>query len=231
MTIYLPFLEPKSLAFPPVEQALDEPDGLLAAGGDLSPARLEQAYRSGIFPWYSDPDPILWWSPSARCMLNPAQAHTSKSLEKFMRKHEFQVTWDQAFEDVIRCCSDSRRKQVGTWITPEMISAYCQLHRKNLAHSVEVWMDGELAGGLYGVSIGKAFFGESMFSLRTNASKIAFTYLARQLARWEFPLLDCQVYSDHVGSLGAKEVPRSDFLTILNKAIAQPGPKEWRFDG
>ncbi len=230
MTLYLPFLDPHDIAFPDVNQALVEPDGLLAAGGDLSVQRLELAYRSGIFPWYSDPDPILWWSPDPRCILDPAQAHTSKSLEKYMRKTDFAVTWDQAFAEVIQHCSDVRRRQTGTWITPEMIAAYCQLHRLGKAHSVEVWMDGQLAGGLYGVSIGRAFFGESMFSLRTNASKIAFTYLSRQLAKWSFPLLDCQVHSAHVASLGAIEVCRAEFLAILKQAIAQPGPKEWRFD-
>lgn len=230
MTISLPFLSLNDHMFPDVESALSDPDGLLAAGGDLSPVRLVKAYSSGIFPWYSDPDPILWWSPDPRSILNPTEAHTAKSLLKFIRKSSLKVTWDHAFNEVIEACSEARAKETGTWITPEMKRAYSELHQQGFAHSVEVWDDTHLVGGLYGVNIGKAFFGESMFSRSPNTSKVAFHYLCRQLAKWQFPLLDCQVHSAHIASLGAKEVARSEFLTILKQAITLPAPKEWIFD-
>ena len=227
----LPYLSQQHVGFPPVEDAFEEPSGLLAAGGGLSPEWLIAAYSQGIFPWFSDPEPILWWSPDPRSILHPADAHCSKSLAKFMRKAEFRVTFDQCFDAVIDACSAARRNETGTWITQEMKHAYSDLHSLGLAHSVETWIDGELAGGLYGVSLGGAFFGESMFSRRDNASKIAFISLARQLNSWGFQLLDCQVHSPHIASLGAKEVKRCRFMTILNEALAVPPPSEWIFDG
>ena len=230
MSITLPFLSDWNVDFPDPDSALVDPDGLLAAGGDLSIERLLAAYSKGIFPWYSEPDPILWWSPNPRSILNPANAHTSRSLIKAMKKLDFAVTWDKAFFEVIQACSEARAKESGTWIPPDMKHAYCELNAAGHAHSVEVWIDGELAGGLYGVNLGKAFFGESMFSYQSNASKIAFHYLCKQLAKWQFPLLDCQVHSSHIASLGAKEVSRSDFLAILEQAKSFPSPEEWVFD-
>ena len=215
------WLEPDSdpALFPDPSYALQEPDGLLAVGGDLSPARLLNAYRQGIFPWYSEGEPILWWSPNPRAVLYPEQLKISKSLKKTLRKQPFRVSLDTAFADVIEGCSKSRidkdGSQSGTWITPEMKQAYIELHRIGFAHSVECWDGEELVGGLYGVSIGKVFFGESMFARRSDASKIGFAYLVRQLIDWEFALIDCQVHTDHLASLGAVDIPRDDFLQLL----------------
>ncbi|HEY9149013.1 MAG TPA: leucyl/phenylalanyl-tRNA--protein transferase [Gammaproteobacteria bacterium] len=213
------WLEPDSdpAHFPDPQYALVEPDGLLAVGGDLSPARLLNAYRQGIFPWYSDGQPILWWSPNPRCVLYPEQLKVSRSLRKTLRKQPFQVTLDRAFAEVIAACSEPRPDQDGTWITEEMQQAYIQLHRIGLAHSVECWEGERLVGGLYGVSLGKVFFGESMFSRRSDASKVALVHLAEQLKMWGFGLIDCQVYSEHLASLGAQEVPRETFLEQLDR--------------
>ncbi len=212
------WLEPDSdpAHFPDPGYALEEPNGLLAVGGDLSPARLLNAYRQGIFPWFSEGQPILWWSPDPRAVLIPDQFRPSRSLRKNLRKHPFRVTLDTAFAEVIEACSEPRKDGAGTWITEEMKQAYAQLHRIGFAHSVECWEGDMLVGGLYGVSMGKVFFGESMFSRRTDASKIGFAHLVEQLKEWGFGLIDGQVSSGHLASLGAKDIPRDEFLGLLD---------------
>jgi leucyl/phenylalanyl-tRNA--protein transferase len=213
--IRLPWLAPDDLGFPPPEQALEDPNGLLAAGGDLSPPRLLAAYRQGIFPWYEEGQPILWWSPDPRTILVPDQVHVSRSLRKVLRRGEFMVTADRCFEDVILACAGPRRDSFGTWITDEMAEAYCTLHNLGYAHSIEVWQGEVLVGGIYGVAIGRAFFGESMFSHVSNASKVALVHLAEQLARWNYGLIDCQVETAHLCSMGAKSVSRAVFQQRL----------------
>lgn len=213
--ISLPWLDEDTSGFPPVEAALRDPDGLLAVGGDLSPARLVQAYSLGIFPWYQEGEPILWWSPSLRMGLFPERLVVSRSMRKLLRKGEFEVTFDRAFARVIANCAAWRPERTATWITDDMQRAYCRLHELQIAHSVEVWRDGELVGGLYGVASGSLFFGESMFSLQSNASKIATIALARQLQRWGYRLIDCQIPSEHLASLGAQEITRADFQDML----------------
>ena len=218
-------------AFPPVHRALREPNGLLAAGGELTLERLLEAYRHGIFPWYSDGQPILWWSPDPRMVLVPREMEVSRSLRKRLRKRDFEVRTDTSFKDVMDACAAPRDGEAGTWITQEMISAYAAFHRAGHAHSVETWVDGRLAGGLYGVSIGRAFFGESMFARETDASKIALAHLARQLDRWEYGLIDCQMVTSHLTSLGARPVPRKDFLRALSELVNYPTRTgAWRFD-
>ncbi len=212
---HIPWLDSNQLAFPPLERALKSPNGLLAAGGDLSPERLKVAYSEGIFPWYESGQPILWWSPDPRSVLFPAKLHISRSLRKTLRKNLFNVTADTAFESVINACAKSRKYTHGTWITPEMQRAYTQLFQLGYAHSVEAWQNGELVGGLYGVALGRAFFGESMFSFRTDASKVAFVHLVKQLQIQGYQVIDCQVSSEHLFSLGAEEIPRSQFSQIL----------------
>jgi leucyl/phenylalanyl-tRNA---protein transferase len=217
--------------FPPVEQALVEPNGLLAAGGDLSPERLLDAYARGIFPWFNEEDPVLWWSPDPRMVLFPRQLHTSRSLRRAIRSGQFSVTLDRAFDAVVQGCAGPRANQGGTWITGEMMVAYSRLAQLGYAHSVETWEGAELVGGLYGVALGRVFYGESMFSRRSNASKIALAHLARQLERWEFALIDCQMATEHLASLGAREIPRSEFLRGVRSAVAQPGvPAPWTID-
>lgn len=213
--------------FPPVESALKEPNGLLAAGGDLSVERLTKAYQQGIFPWFEEGQPILWWSPNPRAVIYPHQVKISRSLRKTLRKNRFQVTLDQSFEQVIRACSGPRPESQGTWITPEMITAYTELHRKGLAHSVETWLDGELVGGLYGIGLGKVFFGESMFSRESDASKVAFAHLCRQLQAWQFAVIDCQVPNEHLKSLGSVEIPLAEFKAILTLHTLRPSPSNW----
>ncbi len=209
------------LIFPPPE--LSEDNGLLALGGNLNEARLLLAYSMGIFPWYSEGDPILWWSPDPRLLLFPENLKISRSLRQTIRKGTFHITMDKAFESVISKCATTHRKDDGgTWITAEMIEAYTRLHHCGHAHSVESWHEGKLVGGLYGVSMGSAFFGESMFSIKSDASKAAFVLLIQQLIKWNFTLIDCQIYTRHLISLGAKEVPRSDFLARLKKALSSP---------
>lgn len=207
--------------FPDVELALSEPDGLLAVGGDLSIERLTSAYQQGIFPWYSEGQPILWWSPDPRMVLEPKDIKVSRSLAKKIRKQDVQITFDQNFRDVITACSEARlekgKRQDETWILDEMIEAYVKLHEAGYAHSVECWQDGKLVGGLYGIALGKVFFGESMFSRISDASKIAFVSLAQQLEQWGFKLIDCQVYTSHLESLGATMIPRKQFLTLLKQ--------------
>jgi leucyl/phenylalanyl-tRNA--protein transferase len=205
----------QELVFPPVRTALAEPDGLLAAGGDLSPARLLLGYTQGIFPWFSEGEPILWWSPSRRMVLFPEQLHVRRSLDKVLRNRPFRVTVDTAFRQVIEACAAPRDGAAGTWIIPPMVDAYCRLHALGIAHSFEVWMDGELAGGLYGVGVGRMFYGESMFSRRTDASKIAFVHMARHLSLHGVRMIDCQMHTPHLESLGATLIPRSLFLAKL----------------
>jgi len=222
----LPWLDPHTLDFPATATALKEPNGLLAVGGDLSPERLIKAYLSGIFPWYEEDQPILWWSPSPRAVLYPSQIHISKSLRKTLKKQLYSVTYDQAFQAVIDACANSPRDgRIGsTWITAEMNHAYTELHQLGLAHSVEAWHNGELVGGLYGLSLGKIFFGESMFSKKADASKVAFVHLSKQLQTWNFKLIDCQVSNPHLMSLGAEEIDRETFENTLhkNKALFDP---------
>ncbi|MGB7933717.1 MAG: leucyl/phenylalanyl-tRNA--protein transferase [Gammaproteobacteria bacterium] len=227
------WLDPENpdITFPDVELALKEPDGLLAIGGDLSTARLLNAYASGIFPWYGPGQPILWWSPDPRLVLRPETLHISRSLQKTLRKRPFRVTLDAAFEAVIDNCAAPRANASGTWITPEMTTAYLELHRQGYAHSVECWQDKRLVGGLYGVSIGRVFFGESMFAHASDASKVALATLARQLSHWGFPVIDCQVHTRHLQSLGAIPLLRKEFITILRAGCAlTPPPSPWRFD-
>ncbi|MCP5158295.1 MAG: leucyl/phenylalanyl-tRNA--protein transferase [Gammaproteobacteria bacterium] len=209
--------------FPHPNRALTEPDGLLAAGGNLSPRRLLHAYRRGIFPWYSSGQPILWWSPNPRLVLLPECLQISRSLRKTLRNGPFTVTADTAFEAVIAACAAPRGPNAGTWITPEMQRAYGRLHRLGHAHSIETWRQGELAGGLYGVAVGRVFYGESMFSRVNNASKVALATLARQLRRWEFSVIDCQVRTDHLLRMGAVDISRTLFLELLDRFCALPG--------
>ena len=212
--------------FPPVEQALDEPDGLLAAGADLTPGRLIDAYSHGIFPWFNEGDPILWWSPDPRTVLAPHDFHVSHSLRKRLKQRQFTVTADTAFAAVLDECAAPRPDDGGTWLTPPMKVAYLALHEQGHAHSVEVWMEGALAGGIYGVALGQMFFGESMFSRRTDGSKIALACLATQLGRWVFPWIDCQLETEHLLSLGAVAVPRRRFVAEVARLVCLPGP-DW----
>ena len=213
--------------FPDVELALEEPDGLLAVGGDLSSSRLLAAYRQGIFPWYSDEQPILWWSPNPRLVITPNQLHLSKSLIKTLRKENYTITYDKAFSDVIKNCAEPRNYTDDTWISDEMKQAYTSLHQSGDAHSVECWQGDQLIGGLYGVAIGKVFFGESMFAKKTDASKIAFAYLTRQLEIWGYELIDCQVYSPHLASLGAVNISRQNFIQQITKLCNEKTDHLW----
>ncbi len=222
--IRIPILHPGSNeAFPNVEAALDEPNGLLAAGGDLSPRRLLEAYRHGIFPWYSRGEPILWWSPDPRMVFHTDQLHVSTKLRRFLRGGDWVIRADTAFAEVMRACAAPRPTQPTTWITREMFDAYCNLHALGHAHSFEVYADDDLVGGVYGVAVGRMFFGESMFSARTNGSKVALLALCRMLHEWEFPLLDAQVRSEHLVSLGAVEMPRREFVRRVETQTARPG--------
>src|SRR5437870_677343 len=204
----LPWLGPGD-PFPAVERALRRPNGLLAAGGDLSPARLLDAYARGIFPWFSEDEPLLWWSPDPRMVLWLSELHVSHSLRRRIRAKTYTVTADTRFAAVMEGCAAARRDAEGTWITPDMLEGYTELYRMGHAHSIESWADGELAGGLYGVAVGRMFFGESMFARRSDASKVAFAHLVRQLERWGFELIDCQMPTSHLASLGAREIPRA----------------------
>ncbi|BAN48249.1 leucyl/phenylalanyl-tRNA--protein transferase [Metapseudomonas resinovorans] len=223
----LTWLQRDSLDFPPLGRALREPNGLLAAGGDLSPERLVQAYRHGCFPWYQEGQPILWWSPDPRTVLPPQEIHISRSLAKLMRQNRFRVTFDQAFQAVIEGCSGPRSYTDGTWITATMQAAYIELHRRGIAHSVEVWMDDELAGGLYGLAMGKLFFGESMFSRTDNASKVGFATLVQHLNQWGFVLIDCQMPTQHLQSFGARSISREKFARYLQLYLDQPNSADW----
>ena len=206
--------------FPPLEQALDDPSGLLAAGGDLSPERLIAAYARGIFPWYSPGQPVLWWSPDPRTVLLPTEFHWSRSLEKSIRNKGFQVNINEDFEAVIDACAAPRPHSPGTWITPEMRAAYVRLHRLGFAHSVEVRREGRLAGGLYGARLGGMFFGESMFSAEHDGSKIALSHLVRMCPHNRIAVIDCQLPSRHLLGLGARPIPRTEFKALLSRLIS-----------
>lgn len=208
-------LSSDSYDFPPVDYALDDPNGLLALGGDLSPQRLMNAYKNGIFPWFSSDDPILWWSPDPRAILIPQKLYVSRSMAKFIRKTAWRVTLNQAFSQVIKACADERDE--GTWIAPAIQQSYIQLHRQGIAHSVEVWDNDELVGGLYGIEQGALFCGESMFSRCTNASKFALYVFCQHFIENGGKLIDCQILNDHTESLGAVEISRSDYLQFLHK--------------
>lgn len=209
-------------AFPPVDNALREPDGLLAAGGDLSVERLLAAYRHGIFPWYSEGQPLLWWSPDPRCVYRKGDFHLTRRLRRELRKSLAEVRFNTAFYDVVVACAGPRRYEEGTWITSDMITAYDALHRSGWAHSVEIWLEGTLIGGLYGIIIGRVLFGESMFSDQTNASKIALLFLDRMLETETLALIDCQMQSPHLLSLGASIVPRAQFVESLDELCEPP---------
>lgn len=228
--IQLPLMEPEATNFPDTATALEEPNGLLAFGGDLGVSQLMAAYRRGIFPWFDDDSPVLWWSPSPRLVMRPHELHISKSMKKLLRKRPYHITTDRCFSRVMSCCAAPRDDDQGTWITEEMILAYQQLHREGHAHSVEIWDGEELIGGLYGVAIGATYFGESMFSRRSNASKYGFIALTLALSAQGFTLIDCQVYSDHLASLGAVDIAREEFEKILadNEGItaAWPGSEQ-----
>jgi leucyl/phenylalanyl-tRNA--protein transferase len=225
------WLEPEPVCFPDIELALDEPNGLLAAGGSLSLPWLELAYSQGIFPWFEEGQPILWWSPDPRMVLHPRDSRVSRSMAKLLRKNPFTVTMDTCFFDVIEGCSQARGYSSDTWITGGMKQAYLALHEAGTAHSVEVWLGEALVGGLYGVAKGKVFFGESMFSRKDNASKVAFAYLTEQLNRWGFHLIDCQVSSEHLVSLGAFEISRAQFSTLLARyTLERSSCSSWQFD-
>ncbi len=223
---------PAEPAFPPVDSALAVPNGLLAAGGDLSPVRLLSAYAQGIFPWYAPGEPILWWSPDPRMVLFPDELRISRSLSKTLRRGSYEVRLDSAFDAVVAACAETPRSgQNGTWIVAEMRAAYAELFRLGFAHSVETWIDGNLAGGLYGVALGRAFYGESMFSHRADASKIALAHLCVQLRRLGFGIIDCQMETAHLASLGARPIPRAEFRALLDRLVRQdPSPGRWPSD-
>ncbi|MGV6807534.1 MAG: leucyl/phenylalanyl-tRNA--protein transferase [bacterium] len=226
MAFRLPFLDRNPIRFPSTDQALTEPDGLLAAGGTLSPETLTEAYRQGIFPWYDESQPILWWCPSTRAVLTPGDLHISRTLAKDLKRGKFRITSDQAFTDVVTRCAAPRTNSPGTWIVPEMKAAYETLFRLGTAHSVECWLDGELVGGLYGVQVGGVFCGESMYSAKANASKVALATLYETLFSSGFAMIDCQIINPHLASLGAREISREAYLAILdnhrNRSISWP---------
>jgi len=220
--------------FPSPETALTDPNGLLCAGLEVTPELVLAAYERGIFPWYSDGQPVLWWSPDPRMVMQPKNFRLHRSLRKSLQHCEYEIRVDTRFEAVMRGCADPRPEQGGTWISEAIISAYSALHRAGFAHSVETWMDGELAGGLYGIALGRVFFGESMFVRRTDASKFAFAHLVTQLRRWQFELIDCQQETEHLASLGAAPISRTAFLEALGRwAHADAVPARaglWKFD-
>jgi leucyl/phenylalanyl-tRNA--protein transferase len=226
----IPLLGPTD-PFPPVARALDEPNGLLAAGGGLAVPRLVDAYSRGVFPWFSEGDPVLWWSPDPRMVLPTDGLHVSRSLARRLRKPDYAVTFDRAFADVLEACAAPRGVERGTWLVPSMIRAYTRLFRSGHAHSIEIWIEDELAGGVYGVALGRMFYGESMFSRRTDGSKIALACLCAQLRRWRFPIIDCQMRTSHLASLGAREMPRREFVALVDRLVREPGRTgPWTFD-
>ena len=226
----IPWLR-RDTPFPPVESALRHPAGLLAAGADLSPQRLIDAYRLGIFPWFSAGEPILWWCPDPRMVLFPGEVKISRSLAKRLRRREFEARLDTAFAEVMRACAAPRQGADGTWITPQMQQAYLRLHELGWAHSVETWVEGELVGGLYGVAIGRAFYGESMFARTSDASKVALAHLARHLESRGFGMIDCQMSTAHLESLGAREIPRREFVAALRELTRSgDAPGRWPAD-
>ncbi|HET6460438.1 MAG TPA: leucyl/phenylalanyl-tRNA--protein transferase [Syntrophales bacterium] len=216
------------ITFPPVH--LTSGNGILAIGGDLSPDRLLTAYRQGIFPWYSEGDPIIWWSPDPRFVLFLEELRVSRSMMKVLRRRTFSITYDHKFREVIMSCQKARRKHDGTWITDDMLEAYCTLHNLGMAHSTEAWHEGKLVGGIYGVSLGRCFFGESMFSLMSNASKAALIDLVYRLKELKFRFLDCQVYTAHLERLGARYISRKEFIELLNAGLqCETLPGNWQF--
>ncbi len=218
-----------SQLFPATNTALNDPEGLLAAGGCLSPIRLINAYRQGVFPWYSANEPILWWSPNPRLVVAPEQIKISRSLAKTMRQQKFEFKLDTAFSEVITACAQPRTYAEGTWITDEMLQAYNTLHKLGFAHSAEAWYQNELVGGLYGVAIGQVFFGESMFHIKTDASKVAFAHLSQHLHTWDYKLIDCQIYSPHLASFGAQEITRDTFIQHLKTHCSMlPNKNAWK---
>lgn len=218
--------------FPPVTRALTAPAGLLAAGGDLSADWLLAAYSRGVFPWFNADQPILWWSLDPRMVLFPQELRVSHSLKRVMRKRRYEIRVDTAFREVMERCSRPRAGQDGTWISPQMIAAYTELHRLGVAHSIETWINGELAGGLYGVALGRVFYGESMFTQVADASKIAFVHLVRQLQRWQFKVIDCQMNTAHLARFGAREIPRTEFMQLLAEGVHAPGVAlPWQLEG
>lgn len=223
----LTWLQRDDLSFPPLERALHQPNGLLAAGGDLSPERLITAYRHGCFPWYQDGQPILWWSPDPRTVLYPDELHVSRSLRKRVRQGDYQVTLDRAFTQVIQGCAAPRDYTDGTWITTPMQAAYMELHIRGIAHSVEVWRDGQLVGGLYGLAMGRLFFGESMFSRASDASKVGFVCLVERLKHWGFELIDCQMPTQHLANFGARLITRERFAETLARCLDQDSSADW----
>lgn len=230
MTAVIPWLTERE-EFPPVAQALREPNGLLAAGGGLSPERLIAAYRRGIFPWFSVNQPVLWWSPDPRMTLFPDEFRMPRSLRKRLRRQDYEIRVDSAFTEVMHGCAMPRSDGAGTWITHDMIDAYRRLHQLGYAHSVETWIDGKLAGGLYGMAIGRAFFGESMFARVNDASKIAFAHLVHQLSRWQFGMIDCQMNTAHLARFGAREIARAEFSQKLTELVNYPSaPTPWQFE-
>jgi leucyl/phenylalanyl-tRNA--protein transferase len=207
----------EQIIFPPVNLA--ERSGILAVGGDLSPERLIEAYRRGIFPWYSEGDPIIWWSPDPRFVLFPAETYISKTMRQVLRRNVFEVSFDRDFRAVMQGCQGPRKREKGTWITEEMMEAYIRLHESGIAHSIETWQNGELMGGLYGISLGRCFFGESMFTRVSNASKAAFITLSMRLRELGFVIIDCQVYTSHLESLGARHITRDEYIAILEEGL------------
>jgi len=218
--------------FPSLDRALKEPSGLLAAGGDLTPQRLLDAYRHGIFPWYNPGQPPLWWSPDPRMVLFPDELKVSRSLAKRLKKQDYEIRSDTAFREVmLACASTPRPEQDGSWIVPEILDGYCDLHALGYAHSIETWMDDKLVGGLYGVAIGRMFYGESMFHRATDASKLAFVHLVRHLQQQGYGLIDCQMHTPHLASLGAREIPRDEFARRLTELVnlKPDSPGRWNF--
>ena len=221
----------KDAPFPVVEDALREPNGLLCAGLDLSPSRILDAYRHGIFPWFNPGEPVLWWSPDPRMVLVPADVKIARSLRQRMKRGGYEIRADTHFKEVMLACAAPREGQSGTWISRPMLDAYTRLHQLGYAHSVETWMDGELAGGLYGMAIGRMFYGESMFSRRTDASKLALAHLCRQLEAWGFGMIDCQMETAHLASMGARPIARADFIRDMKRLIElEAVPAPWCFD-
>lgn len=226
----LPWMNPDE-PFPPLENALREPNGLLCAGMDLSPERILEAYRHGIFPWFNPGEPVLWWSPDPRMVLVPSEIKISRSLNQRMKRGGYEIRVDTRFREVMQACAEPRDGQEGTWIVPAMLEAYTRLHLMGFAHSVETWIDGALSGGLYGMAIGRMFFGESMFSRKTDASKLALVHLCRQLDAWGFGMIDCQMETSHLASMGARPIAREVFIQEMNRLVElEPVHSPWRFD-
>ncbi len=222
----IPWLDTEQFSFPNINTALDEPNGLLAVGGDLSSERLICAYQAGVFPWYEEGQPLMWWSPNPRCVLFPSRVHISRSMRRLLRADRYDIRCDTAFSAVIEQCSAPRSYTDGTWITTAMKQAYVDLHNQGIAHSIEVWENDQLQGGLYGLAIGRVFFGESMFSNVANASKLALVSLCRQLEQWGYPIIDCQVDNPHLRSMGAEMLARDQFADYLSRFATGGGQDE-----